>query len=98
MATAYRFSGAHGHRFLFNFVKAVGDHYVKDGRPQDFIIDLLSINVPKLFGLPADTDVQGHAVAVEVQNEFTSFVLNYILTNALKAGLLQKMSHILVGV
>ena len=94
MATAYRFSGAHGHRFLFNFVKAVGDHYVKDGRPQDFIIDLLSINVPKLFGLPADTDVQGHVV----QNEFTSFVLNYILTNALKAGLLQKMSHILVGV
>ena len=97
MATAYRFSGAHEHRFLLNFIKTVGDRYVKDGRPQDFIIDLLSINVPKLFGLPADTDVREHSVAVEVQNEFTSYVLNYIRINTLKAGLLQKMSRILVG-
>ena len=58
---------------LLDSVKTVGKCFVHDGRPHNFIIDLFGMNVPKLFGLPAVTDVQGHAEAVEVQNEFTSF-------------------------
>ena len=74
--------GAHNHRFILNFMKTVRDNYVKDGRSHDFILDLLGINVPKLFGLPEDTD-KGHPVAVEVQSEFSAFIQSYIHHNAL---------------
>ena len=94
LQTAYRFSRADEHHFLLDFFKKVGCHYVMDGRPHEFILDLLGMNVPKLFGHPADTN----DVAKNVQTEFSSFLIDYIHSNALKSGLFQKMSKILVGI
>ena len=94
---SHRHSGAHTHRFLLEFIKTVGYRYVKDGRSHDFIVDLLGINVPQLFGLPEDTD-KGHPVAVEIQSKFSAFIQSYILLNTLKIGLLQNMDKILVGI
>ena len=72
-------------------MKTVGDHYVQDGCPHDFILDLLCINVPKLFGLPEDTD-ESHPVAVEVQSEFSAFIQSYIHRNALNHFLFVQVS------
>ena len=91
--TAYRFSGAKEHHFMLDFLKTVGHHYVTHSRPHEFIIDLLGLNVPKLFGHPADT---GDG-ASNVQTEFSSYLLDYIDSNAPMSGWLQKMSKILVG-
>ena len=92
-----RHSGGHNHRFLLEFIKRVGTHYATDRRPLDFILDLLDIKVPKLFALPEKTD-NGYAVAVEVQGNLSTIVQDYIYLNALKSGLLQRMSKILVCV
>ena len=87
----HRMPGAHNHRFVLNFMKTVGNHYVKDGCPHDFILDLLGINVPQLFGLPKDTD-KGYPVAVEVQSEFSAFIQSYIHRNALNHFLFVQVS------
>eukprot|EP00731_Ephydatia_muelleri_P026808 Em0018g908a len=92
-----RHSGGHNHRFLLEFIKRVGTHYATDRRPLDFILDLLDIKVPKLFALPEKTD-NGYAVAVEVQGNLSTIVQDYIYLNALKSGLLQRMSKILCSI
>ena len=92
-----RYPGAHTHHFLLNFIKTVGDHYVKARQPHDFIVDLLNIHAPKLFGLPDVTD-KGHPVAMEVQSEFSAFIQSYIHLNVLKIGLLQRMDDIIVRI
>ncbi|KAL5466919.1 hypothetical protein EMCRGX_G031082 [Ephydatia muelleri] len=92
-----RHSGGHNHRFLLEFIKRVGTHYATDRRPLDFILDLLDINVPKLFALPEKTD-NGYDGAVEVQGNLSTFVQDYIYLNALKSGLLQRMSKILSSI
>ena len=72
-------------------MKTVGNHYVQDGRSHDFILDLLDINVPQLFGLPDYTD-KGHPVAVKVQSEFSAFIQSYIHRNALNHFLFVQVS------
>ena len=95
--THCRHSGANNHHFLLKFIKSIGTQYVTDKRPHDFILDLLKIDVPKLFALPEKTD-NGYDVAVEVQSNLSTFVQDYIYSNDLKKGLLPRMSKILVGV
>ena len=63
----------------------------------DDLLDLLDIKVPKLFALPEKTD-NGYGVAVEVQGNLSTFVQDYIYLNAIKSGLLQRMSKILLCV
>lgn len=92
----YRFSGAHKHHFLLDFIKRVGECYAKDAR-STFVLDILALNVPELFSLPETTD-KGYSKAVEVQGEVSTFVQTYIRRNSLKTSLLQKMNEILVGI
>lgn len=92
-----RFSGAHNHHYLVGFIKNVGDQYTKNEQSLDFIIDLLRINVPNLLGLPEKTNT-GHHKAVEIQHDFSTYVLTYIHQNALKNGLLQSLNKILVSI
>eukprot|EP00731_Ephydatia_muelleri_P026782 Em0018g882a len=92
-----RYSGAHNHHFLLEFIKRVGAHYATDRRPLEFILDLLDINVPKLFALPEKTD-KGYVVAVEVQGNLSTFVQEYIHLNALTSDLLQRMNKIMSSI
>ena len=93
----YRFSGAHNHRFVLDFIQRVGECYATDRLSLCFVLAILGLNVPKLFNLPETTD-KGYSTAVEVRSEVSTFVQNYVRRNLLRTNLLQKMNEILVGI
>ena len=86
-----RFSGAHNHHYLLDFLQSVAEHYYQDGRAGDFIMHLLQLNVPKLFAVEVGGD-KDEAVC----RKFSSFLKNYILRCCLQHTLLNNMHRILV--
>ena len=97
-ANICRYPGAHQHRFLLGFFKRVGEYYVMHGRANDFVLDLLRINVPKLFSFSDNSDAIYSEACKKVQLEFSTFIQRYIYLNALKLNLQSRMSEILVGI
>ena len=91
-----RFSGAHSHFFLNDFLQSVAGRYQESKRPRDFILDLLKLHVPTLLIVQYG---EGEGIAREgekVQMDFKQFLHKFIQRNALKHSLLKEMSAIMV--
>lgn len=87
-----RFSGAHAHYFIHDFLQSVARQYQESGRAKDFILDLLVIKVNRLLAIePGDEEAGG-----EVQRNFKGFLQDFIRRNALKHSLLLEMNSIMV--
>ena len=91
----HRFGGAHHHRFLLDFLKAIADHYHKDNRAVEIVLDLLHLNVPKL--LSAEEGERQNEAAATVSQEFMVFLKNYINRHSLKLPILGQIAEILVS-
>ena len=91
-----RFSGAHSHYFINDFLQSVAKRYEQSKRSRDFVLDLLKLHVPTLlvieYGEGDDTVKEGE----KVQKDFKQFLHNFVRRNALKQSLLKEMSVIMV--
>ena len=83
-----RFSGAHRHHYLLDFLQSVAECYRDDERAGDLVVDLLKLQVPKLFAVEG-----GREEDEAVRCEFSRFLRKYIL---LECDILEKMSSIMV--
>ena len=86
-----RFSGAHHHYYLLDLLQSVAERYHQDGRAGDLLVDLLKLEVPKLFAVE-----EGEEKDEEVRHKFSEFLQNYIFWCNLKHTILKKMESILV--
>ena len=86
-----RFSGAHHHHYLLDLLQSVAERYHQDGRAGDLLVDLLKLEVPKLFAVE-----EGDEKDEEVRHKFSEFLQNYIFWCNLKHTILKKMESILV--
>lgn len=87
--TSCRFSSAHQHYYLLDFLQSVAEKYREDGRAGNLVVDLLNLNVPTLFAVKGEEDEV-------VCSRFTLFLQSYILRHDLKHTILEMMSDILV--
>ena len=83
-----RFSGAHSHYFMNDFLQSVANRYQESKRPKDFVMDLLRLRVSGLLAI----DPGEHDAGEEVQKSFKNFLQSFIRRNALKQTLLREMS------
>jgi len=74
-----------------NFLKSVAQCYDKEGRAGELVIDLLKLEVPKLFAVEG-----GGEKDKDVRHEFFQFLKNYIFRCKLKHTILKEMRNILV--
>ena len=88
-----RYSGAHGHYYIKDFLKSVANRYLVDGRAGDFVLDLLRLKVPRLLALEPGEEEAGQAV----QDEFKRFLQDFIRRNALKHTILSQITDIVVS-
>ena len=87
----FRLSGAQHHHCLLDFIQSVAKRYHGDSHPEDFVMDLLKLNVPKLFAVERESEE-----VKAVNDKFSLFLREYISHNALKYGILVKMDDIMV--
>ena len=69
----------------------MAERYRGDGRAGELVVDLLKLEVPKLFAMEG-----GGEEDETVGREFSAFLRDYISRNALKLTILGKMNIILV--
>ena len=88
-----RFSGAHVHSFILDFLQSVAKRYQGSGRAKNFVLDLLAIRVPNLFAIERGEEAAGE----EVQKNFKTFLQDFIRRNDLNHALLSDMNVIMVN-
>ena len=57
---SFRFGGKQHHHYMLGFLKSVAERYHGDGRAGDLIVDLLKLEVPKLFAVEGVDDPSLH--------------------------------------
>ena len=87
------FPGDEHQHHLLTFLCKVGDRYKETGRSKEFIPDLLQLNVPQLFIIPADANQEMEEASVG--QKFSSFLKSYIQRNNLQSVILDNMQTIL---
>ena len=92
-----RYSEAQHHKTLLQFLKSVGDTYQEQGRAKEFVLDLLHLNVSKLFAESLDKSPLQHEGAVGTAMEFSSFLRTYIQNCCIRDGILQDINLVWVG-
>ena len=74
--------------------------YLEQGRAKDFILDLLHLDVPRLFVTESDgnssVSLTSDALAASVPDEFTNFLTDYIQRNSLGDDILEEVETIWV--
>ena len=88
----HRYSGAHAHYFVKDFLQKVADIYKSEDRAEEFVLDLLKLQVPKLLS----TENAEEAKDQEVRSEFKRFLQDFIKRNALEHSILTRASAIVV--
>lgn len=95
----HSFKDAQHHKFLLEFLKSVAGCYLEQGRPKEFIMDLLELNVPDLFMMESEgstSTIQSDILSSSVPDEFTQFLTEYIQRNQLHEAILQDVEKIWV--
>ena len=78
-----RFSGAENHAFIFEFFTYMGEHYLGERRPKDFVFHLLSMNIPGLFGIePSKNNHAAQSVPVCFKTMLRDYIQRNRLTNS----------------
>ena len=87
-----RFEGAGNHSVLLDFLEKVAeDGYLRDKRQQEFVMDLMKLNVPKLFAKKEEADETASREDTRVARAFQDFLASYINRNALKKIIIIEM-------
>ena len=98
---SFSFKDAQHHNFLLEFLMTVGKSYVEQRRTKDFILDLLTLNVPDLFKMEYDegstSTIHSDILSSNVSDEFMHFLTEYIQKNHLQEDLLEETERIWVG-
>ena len=90
---------AHHHYFLLEFLKYVARCYHDQGRAKDFIIDLLSLDVPDLFMMDTEgstSTIHSDIPSNSVPDDFMNFLTEYMQRNQLQEPVLNEMDKIWV--
>ena len=96
-----RFTDAEHHTFLLEFLKSVAQCYLAQGRANHFILDVLQLDVPNLFGTESEgstSTLQSDILSTSVPDQFTHFLSDYVKRNALQEALLSSVETIWVCV
>ena len=99
MCFCCRFTDAQHHTFLLEFMKSVGQCYLEQGRACHFMLDLLQLDVPSLFGMESagsTSSLQSDILATSVPDQFTHFLSDYVQRNALQETILGEVETIWV--
>ena len=79
----YRFAGAENHTFIFEFLTYMGEHYLGERRPKEFVFHLLSMNIPGLFAVePSKNDHAAQSVPVCFKTMLREYIQRNRLTNS----------------
>ena len=91
---------------MLEFFQSVAKHYIDQSRAKDFILDLLRVDVPRLFVRSPDqislssqhsgegaTDI----LALPVPDEFSQFLTDYVQRNLLRDQLMDDIETIWVS-
>ena len=76
-----------------------GQCYLKQGRACYFMLDLLQLDVPNLFGMESEgstSSLQSDMLATSVPDQFTHFLSDYVQRNALQDSILSEVETIWV--
>ena len=95
----YRFD-SHHQRSLLDFLKSVGSSYLVQCRAADFVIDLLSLDVPSLFiadHAGSTSTLQSDITTGSVSDEFYAFLSDFIQRNNLRNPILKRVELIWVS-
>ena len=92
------FAGAVAHGFVVDFLQSVSDCYLERTCPEQFVLDLLQLRVPKLFAesKKPDTSLTTLQSPFVVREKFTTNLYEYIYNNNLKEKLQMQMTTIIV--
>ena len=69
----------------------MAQRYIKDGWAGELVVDLLKLEVPKLFAVEGGGEKDD-----DVRHKFSEFLKNYIFRCKLKHTILKEMNSILV--
>ena len=75
--------------------------YLEQGRAKDFLLDLLQLDVPRLFVMEAEgsvSSIHSDILATSVPDQFTHFLSDYIQRNALSEAILKEVETVWVCV
>lgn len=91
----YRFPGAENHAFILEFFTYIGDHYLGEKRPKEFIFHLLNINIPGLFCIEPGKEISHVAQSIPVS--FKTILREYIQRNRLNSAVVGHVTAIWVS-
>lgn len=91
-----RYSESQHHKTLLDFLKSVGDTYQEQGRAKEFVLDLLHINVSKLFAAGHERPPLQHEGGAGTSVEFSAFLCTYIQKFSISGAVLQDINLIWV--
>ena len=100
VSLSIRFTDARHHKSLLEFLQSVAVSYLKQCRAKDFVLDLLQLDVPKLFASECEgstSTLQSDIAAGSVSDEFTTFLSEYIQRNDLRKAILANVERIWVS-
>lgn len=91
-----RYSEAQHHKTLLEFLKSVGDTYQEQRRAKNFVLDLLHIDVSKLFAEGHEKPPLQHEGGAGTSEEFSAFLCTYIQKFSISGAVLQDINLIWV--
>jgi hypothetical protein len=87
-----RFPNQEPQHSLFHFLCKVAKQYKDSNRPDEFILDLLKLDVPQLFVSNSNSDDGGDGEAIGLR--FSDFLKSYIMRNNLNKSLLVQIQSL----
>ena len=80
--------------YLFSFITAIAEKYEEDKHTENFISELIQLDVPQLFAPSLPTDVEKPEVT-NVGQQFKDFLVSYIQRNNLHSVILNQLQSLI---
>ena len=91
-----RFGGDRSHSFILDLFERLSDSYAKSNQHKKFLIDLLSLQTPKLLSYRGSAMVCNKEEMTSAK-QFTSFLTTFIQKHGLRHSVLNDMELIIVS-
>ena len=80
--------------YLFSFITKIAEKYEEDKHIENFISELIQLDVPQLFAPPLSMDVEKPEVT-NVGQQFKDFLVSYIQRNNLHNVILNQLQSLI---
>ena len=80
--------------YLFSFITKIAEKYEEDKHTENFISELIQLDVPQLFAPPLSMDVEKPEVT-NVGQQFKDFLVSYIQRNNLHSVILNQLQSLI---